>query len=50
MVNFDKKIKNSSLDEYDEFEYAASVCALCRSYLLISDKDNARIVLQNYLN
>lgn len=49
MVDFDKRIKSITHDTLDEYEYAASVCALCRLFYMTRDKSSARLVLQNYL-
>jgi hypothetical protein len=49
MVDFDKRIKNITKDIMDEFEHAGSVCVLCRAYYLVKDKNQARIIMQDYL-
>lgn len=33
----------------DEYQYGASICVLCRSYWLVKDKNQARIIIQDYL-
>ena len=49
MVDFDKRIKNITHDIMDDFQYAGSVCVLCRAYYLVKDKNQARIIMQDYL-
>ncbi len=34
---------------HDKFEYGASICLLCRSYILTDDKKSARALLETYL-
>ena len=49
MVDFDKRIKKITHDVLDQLEYGASVCVLCRSYWLVKDRNQARIIIQDYL-
>ncbi len=49
MVDIDKRIKQTTREILDEYEYYASVCLLCRLYSILQDKNSARITIQNFL-
>lgn len=50
MLAVDKKILHLSKDINEELEYGATVCLYARMCLMIGEKKNARLTLENYLS
>ncbi len=50
IYNFESSHIEETRNINNEFEFGISVCLLCRNYILINDKEQAKTVIKQYVS